>query len=160
MEADFCLSALNWALSKGKPEIFNSDQGAQFTGHTFSQQLEQRGILDVELEDGTDDAQYLDALRAALDTVFNGSRTYDLVHYQAGAGPFVGDALGNLQLSFEGLMARDRAVFGAAIEAHAPVIVTLVGGYAPETEDVVQIHCNTVKAALDAARTGSRPGSG
>jgi putative transposase len=44
MEADFCLSALNWALSKGKPEIFNTDQGAQFTSHTFSHQLEQRGI--------------------------------------------------------------------------------------------------------------------
>ena len=32
MEADFCVEALEEALAKhGKPEIFNSDQGSQFT---------------------------------------------------------------------------------------------------------------------------------
>jgi len=33
MEADFCVEALEEALAKyGKPEIFNTDQGSQFTG--------------------------------------------------------------------------------------------------------------------------------
>ncbi len=31
LEVDFCLEALNEALSLGKPEIFNTDQGSQFT---------------------------------------------------------------------------------------------------------------------------------
>ena len=37
MEADFCIEALEEALVKyGKPEIFNTDQGSQFTGHDFT----------------------------------------------------------------------------------------------------------------------------
>ena len=44
METDFCISALDWALGKGHPEIFNTDQGAQFTSHAFTGRLERRGI--------------------------------------------------------------------------------------------------------------------
>ena len=37
MEADFCIAALEEALAKhGKPEIFNTDQGSQFTGAAFT----------------------------------------------------------------------------------------------------------------------------
>ena len=37
MDAGFCVEALNEALSKyGKPEIFNTDQGSQFTGFDFT----------------------------------------------------------------------------------------------------------------------------
>ena len=31
LEADFCVEALEEALGKGRPDIFNTDQGAQFT---------------------------------------------------------------------------------------------------------------------------------
>ena len=37
MEADFCVEALNEALAKhGKPDIFNTDQGSQFTSEAFT----------------------------------------------------------------------------------------------------------------------------
>lgn len=36
MEVSFCLEALNEALEIGKPEIFNSDQGSQFTSNDFT----------------------------------------------------------------------------------------------------------------------------
>ena len=40
MEADFCVEALEEALAKhGKPEIFNSDQGSQFTSEDFTRVL-------------------------------------------------------------------------------------------------------------------------
>ena len=40
MEADFCVAALEEALAKhGKPEIFNTDQGSQFTGEAFTSVL-------------------------------------------------------------------------------------------------------------------------
>ena len=32
LEGQFCLEALDEALSMGRPEIFNTDQGSQFTG--------------------------------------------------------------------------------------------------------------------------------
>jgi len=45
MDARFCLDALDEALERhGKPEIFNTDQGAQFTSAAFTGKLEAAGI--------------------------------------------------------------------------------------------------------------------
>ena len=45
MEASFCVAALEEALTKhGKPEIVNTDQGAQFTGAAFTDVLIKNGI--------------------------------------------------------------------------------------------------------------------
>lgn len=45
MEADFCIEALEEALSRyGKPEIFNSDQGSQFTSAAFTGVLTDAGV--------------------------------------------------------------------------------------------------------------------
>ena len=45
MEAAFCVEALEEALAcHGKPDIFNTDQGSQFTGQTFIGSLAGRGI--------------------------------------------------------------------------------------------------------------------
>jgi putative transposase len=45
MEADFCVEALEEALAKhGKPEIFNTDQGSQFSGDAFTGVLIKNGI--------------------------------------------------------------------------------------------------------------------
>lgn len=40
----FCLDALDLALAQGKPDIFNTDQGAQFTALAFTSRLEATGI--------------------------------------------------------------------------------------------------------------------
>jgi putative transposase len=42
--ADFCLVGLDAALRRGRPEIFNSDQGVQFTSADFVSRLEKDGI--------------------------------------------------------------------------------------------------------------------
>jgi putative transposase len=44
LELDFCLAALKQALRRGRPEIFNSDQGSQFTSEKFTGALEAQGI--------------------------------------------------------------------------------------------------------------------
>jgi putative transposase len=45
MDADFCVDALQDAMARhGKPEIFNTDQGVQFTSGDFLAALESRGI--------------------------------------------------------------------------------------------------------------------
>ena len=44
LEVDFCLSALGEALSKAQPEIFNTDQGSQFTSQRFTEILLKRNI--------------------------------------------------------------------------------------------------------------------
>jgi putative transposase len=44
LDADFCVEALEEALRKGRPDVFNTDQGAQFTGKAFTGLLEQHGV--------------------------------------------------------------------------------------------------------------------
>ena len=44
LDADFCTEALEEALTKGKPEIFNTDQGSQFTSEAFTRLLQQHGV--------------------------------------------------------------------------------------------------------------------
>lgn len=45
MDTDFCIEALKEAMERyGKPEIFNTDQGVQFTAAAFIEQLESNGI--------------------------------------------------------------------------------------------------------------------
>ena len=44
LDAAFCIEALEEALKKGRPAVFNTDQGAQFTGEAFTGILEQHGV--------------------------------------------------------------------------------------------------------------------
>jgi putative transposase len=44
MDMLFCLEALEQALSRGRPEVFNTDQGAQFTSQEFTARLQKTGV--------------------------------------------------------------------------------------------------------------------
>lgn len=44
LTGNFCLEALDEALSRAKPGIFNSDQGSQFTATAFTSRLEALGV--------------------------------------------------------------------------------------------------------------------
>jgi putative transposase len=45
LEKSFCVEALEAALERGQPEIFNTDQGSQFTSPDFTGRLNRAGIL-------------------------------------------------------------------------------------------------------------------
>ena len=104
--------------------------------------------LDVPLADGTDDAEYLEALEGALDAAFAHFQP-QLIAYVAGADPYAEDKLGGLALTIDGLMQRDRTVFRAAQSAGRPIFSVYAGGYAMRVEDTVTIHTNTVLAAAE-----------
>lgn len=44
LEADFCVAALQEALAAARPEIFNTDQGSQFSSEAFTGMLEEAGV--------------------------------------------------------------------------------------------------------------------
>jgi len=44
LDVSFCVEALKHALNRSKPEIFNSDQGCQFTSHEFTSVLESHNV--------------------------------------------------------------------------------------------------------------------
>jgi putative transposase len=59
LDVSFCLAALEWALKTAQPEIFNSDQGSQFTSEPFTTMLLAR---DVEIS--------MDGRGRAMDNIF------------------------------------------------------------------------------------------
>jgi putative transposase len=91
LDTSFCLSSLGRALEKARPEIFNSDQGAQFTSDEFTSRLESAGILIS-----------MDGRGRALDNVFTErlwrSVKYEEVYLKDYAG--VPDAMGSLKRYF------------------------------------------------------------
>lgn len=112
----------------------------------------ERGDLDLGLEDGVGDSDYLAALGPALERVW--AHQPDLVLYQAGADPFHDDQLGGLDLTFDGLEARDRMLIEGCVQRGIPVVSTLGGGYARRVEDTVRIHATTCRLTLDLAMSG------
>jgi putative transposase len=59
LDGAFCLEMLEEALRSGKPEVFNTDQGVQFTASAFTSRLESAGV-----------AVSMDGRGRALDNVF------------------------------------------------------------------------------------------
>jgi acetoin utilization deacetylase AcuC-like enzyme len=107
--------------------------------------------LDIHLEDGVGDDEYLRALAAGLDQSLAEFQP-ELMFYLAGADPYGEDQLGGLKLTVEGLEKRDRLVFEKARARKIPVAVTFAGGYARHVEDTVTIHTNTIRVAKEFAR--------
>jgi len=103
--------------------------------------------LDIELPDGTGDAEFLETLEEALPRI--ALHNPDIVFYLGGADPFEGDKLGRLNLSKAGLRRRDETVLRFAKERGLPIVTTLSGGYALEINDTVDIHANTIRAVKD-----------
>jgi acetoin utilization deacetylase AcuC-like enzyme len=140
------------AIFRDDPSVFTcSMHGAK--NYPFRKETSD---LDVELADGTGDADYLALLTRHLRTVIAG-HTPEIVFYLAGADPYAGDRLGRLALTMDGLRQRDQLVFDACRAARIPIVVVMSGGYAPEVDDIVAIHLATVRAAAATAAIWPRP---
>lgn len=111
-------------------------------------QLKPPSSIDVHLNDGTNDTDYLAALDRALSIAIKHHRP-DLVVYIAGADPYIDDQLGGLALSIEGLCERDKHVFRFAQSHQLPIVSVYAGGYARNVNDTVTIHTNTILAAAE-----------
>jgi len=130
------------AIFTGDPSVFTfSMHGAQ--NFPFRKEVSD---LDVPLNDGTGDDEYLGLLQAHLPKVLNGHQP-DFVFYLAGADPYEGDRLGRLKLTIDGLRQRDEIVIGACRRAGLPVAISMSGGYAPDIDAIVTIHANTIRTA-------------
>lgn len=110
--------------------------------------MKPRSSLDVGLEDGAGDSEYIDALEKNIPEIIKEFNP-GFIMYVAGADPYKEDQLGGLKLTKDGLKRRDEFVFEQVKAASIPVAVVLAGGYAFHESDTVDIHCNTIKSGLD-----------
>lgn len=117
----------------------------------------EKSDLDIALDDGADDQAYLDSLQKGIKVSLEKANA-EMVIYLAGADPYRHDRFGRLDLSKEGLAFRDRMVLAYCHEAGLPVAVTMAGGYAPNIEDTVDIHFQTVRIAAEFQKSYNESG--
>ena len=124
-------------IFKGDPAVFTFSIHQE---HNYP--VKQQSDLDIGLDDGVGDTEYLKQLNRAIMRIQNEFKP-DFVFYLAGADPFREDQLGSLELTHEGFRRRDDAVIGTFCRENIPVCVVLAGGYSRDVQDTVLIHYNT-----------------
>lgn len=104
--------------------------------------VKQQSSHDVDLASHIGDAEYLKLLRKNLDIMADACLP-DLIFYIAGVDVYKDDALGGLELTFEGIAERDRIVKNFMPEV--PRVVLPAGGYARNISDTVKLHAQTIR---------------
>jgi acetoin utilization deacetylase AcuC-like enzyme len=104
--------------------------------------------LDVPLDDGLQDEEYLSLLNINLKKAFERAKP-DFVFYLSGVDVLSTDKLGKLALSKAGCKERDRMVLQACRDKNLPLQVSMGGGYSADIKDIVDAHCNTYRLAFD-----------
>ena len=114
MEVDFCLEAVEEALAKhGKPEIFNTDQGSQFTSAAFTGLLRDNGIaISMDGRGAWRDNVFVERLWRSVKYEEVYLRAYDSVaDARASIGRYLGFYNGRRPHSSHGGRTPDRAYF-------------------------------------------------
>ncbi len=106
----------------------------------------QRSDLDVELEDGTEDEEYLALLNTHLQVCIDRQKP-EIIFFQSGVDVLATDKLGKLGVSKEGCKARDEMVFERCKKLGIPIQVSMGGGYSKRVADIVEAHANTFRLA-------------
>lgn len=132
------------ALAQGDERIFTFSMHGR---NNYPLQKEQSDV-DVELEDGIQDKEYLALLTKNLDNILNRIQP-DFVFYQCGVDILSTDKLGKLAVTMNGCRERDRLVFDRIRQIGAPVVCTMGGGYSPQIKDIVEAHAQTFRAGMD-----------
>ena len=145
LDAAFCVWALEEALTRGRPEVFNTDQGVQFTSEGFTGILESRGIAismdgrgrvfdnifserlwrtvkyeEVYLKDYADPREARGGLRAYF-RFYNEQRPHQALKYRTPAEVYEGRAGGERD------RAAARTVAGTPVALRAPSVPATVG---------------------------------
>ena len=102
--------------------------------------------LDFALAKGTQNDAYLEVVELALSKAIN-QCSPDAVIYDAGVDIHINDDLGHLDITTQGVLARDQIVFNTCAEKGLPVAAVIGGGYQRNINALVDVHLQLFKAA-------------
>ncbi len=108
----------------------------------------EKGDLDVELEDGMQDKEYLVLLERHLNQIME-SVNPDFIFFQSGVDILKSDKLGRLGISIVGCKQRDKIVLEIAHKADIPIVASMGGGYSKDINIIVEAHANTYRLAQE-----------
>ena len=95
--------------------------------------------LDIELDDNLNDEEYLNTLKQVLNKCLSIFKP-DLVIYDAGVDIHVDDKLGNLNITSEGLLKRDKIVLSYFKKRSIPISTVIGGGYSDNNLELAKRH--------------------
>ncbi|EPT9293839.1 histone deacetylase family protein [Vibrio parahaemolyticus] len=104
--------------------------------------------LDVPLAKGTDDETFLMTFKEVVEMALNFHRP-DMVIYDAGVDIHQDDELGYFDVSTQAIFERDRFLFQLMKNRGIPVAAVVGGGYRTNHADLVPIHMQLIKAAIE-----------
>jgi len=98
-----------------------------------------RGAIkqEVRLPHRTTDAEYLPLLQESFLMAIEKFPKPDLLIYNAGTDCLVGDPLGRLSISEQGIITRDEFMFRQCFERQIPIVMVLSGGYQQNNAEVI-----------------------
>jgi acetoin utilization deacetylase AcuC-like enzyme len=135
----------------GTAEIFQTDPSVfTFSMHGKGNYPFKKEVsdLDVSLEKGTTDEEYLSILKTTLPELLEQVQP-DFIFYLCGVDVLESDKLGTLSMTLDGCKERDRFVLQSCFDAQIPVQCSMGGGYSPEIKVIVEAHANTFRLAQD-----------
>ena len=90
------------------------------------------GDLDIELQTGIEDDEYLTILKQSLISIFE-TFTPSLIFHVAGADILNDDPLTGMCITTTGLQQRDNLILNMALQRDIPLVYLLAGGYGPSS---------------------------
>lgn len=125
----------------GTAKIFESDDSV-FTVSIHSKKnypsKKQNSNIDIELEDGIKDEEYLNIVNQLLQKI--GDFQFDFVFYVAGVDVHFEDRLGKLNITETGIRKREELVINNFFKKNIPLCGVLGGGYNHNFEQLVNLH--------------------
>ena len=125
----------------GSADIFKDNKNVfTFSMHSKSNYPAKKSVsnLDVELEDNTEDKEYIKVLKFYLNQL--NEENFDYVFYIAGVDVHFNDRLGKLKISDDGIRERDELITENFFSKGIPLCGVLGGGYNKDSKKLVELH--------------------
>lgn len=135
----------------GTAEIFrNNDAVFTFSMHGKSNYpfIKEQSNLDIAIENGTKDEEYLSILKQTLPLLIK-EQNPDFIYFLSGVDVIESDKLGKLSLTINGCKERDRFVLQTCKDFKIPVMCSMGGGYSADIKIIVNAHANTFRLAQE-----------
>jgi acetoin utilization deacetylase AcuC-like enzyme len=134
----------------GTADIFQADPRVttfdMFCDRNYPWETRRRNTHDIALPASTSDEEYLSLLRDSLEMLHMYEPQF--IIFQAGVDALAEDSMGKMSLSRHALAARNNMIYSFALSHHAPLLITLGGGYArPDMSPSVLAHADVFRAA-------------
>ncbi|GAM60011.1 histone deacetylase [Vibrio ishigakensis] len=104
--------------------------------------------LDIEFARETQDEEFMQSFTSVVELAISLHQP-DMIIYDAGVDIHVDDELGYLNISTQGIYQRDCFMFSLAKRKQIPIAAVVGGGYRSNHSDLVPIHMQLIRAAID-----------